>query len=187
MIFDLGEVCLRGIEREDFTKGLYKWANDQEVTNYMITGLKPSIKDNMVDLYERTRNSGEEVVFSIVEKENDGLIGLVGLYRIDTQIRSAEFRIIIGEKEYWGKGIGTECCKKIIDYGFESLNLNKVWLGVNEENVGGMKSYRKAGFSIEGILKDEVYRNGRYYGVVRMSILKRSWAESMAKTRKKKK
>ncbi len=167
---------LRGIEREDFTKGLYKWANDKEVTHYMVTGLKPSIKDNMGDLYERTRNSGEEIVFAILNKESD-LIGLTGLYRINPQVRSAEFRIIIGERDYWGKGIGTECCKQMIEYGFSNLNLNKVWLGVNEENKGALQSYMNAGFSTEGVLRDDVYRNARYYDLVRMSILRRCWEE----------
>ncbi len=177
MTFDLGKVYLRGIEKEDFTEGLYKWANDQEVTHYMVTGLKPSIRDSMAELYEKTRNDLSEIVFSIVEKKNNNLIGLVGLYRIDPQVSSAEFRIIIGEKDYWGKGIGTECCTKMIDYAFESLNLNKVWLGVNEENKGALQSYRNVGFSIEGVLKEEVYRNNRYYDLVRMSILRECWEE----------
>ena len=177
---DLGKIYLRGIKKEDYTEGLYNWANDDGVTHYMVTGLKPSIKESMEKLYNDIINNNAELVFTIVDKETDKAIGLVGLYSINLQVRSAEFRIIIGEKSFWGKGIGTECTKWIISYAFRSLNLNKVWLGVNEENLGAVKSYQKSGFVYEGKLRQEVYRNNQYYDIIRMSILKKEWERNNA-------
>ena len=60
----------------------------------------------------------------------------------------------------------------MIDYGFDKLNLNKIWLGVNSENKAAVKSYKAAGFVEEGVLRQEIYRNGRYYDATRMSILR---------------
>lgn len=174
----LNDVYLRGIQKEDFTERMYNWANDDEVTHYMFTGLKPSTKEGMEKWFNDTINSinsNSEVVFTIVDKESDKPIGLVGLYSINHQIHSAEFRIIIGEKSYWGKGIGSECARWVIGYAFRSLNMNKVWLGVNEENLGAVKSYEKAGFIHEGRLRQEIYRNNRYYDAVKMSLLKSEW------------
>ncbi len=173
--FSLKEVYLRGIQKEDFTEGLFYWANDQEITHYMYIGLRPSIKEQMEKLYLDTINNEKEIVFAIVDKENDKAIGLVGLYQINYHVRSAEFRILIGDKTYWGKGIGTECAKAIIDYAFKNINLNKVWLGVSEENLGAVKSYEKSGFVFEGKLRKEIYRNNKYYDAIRMSILKEEW------------
>lgn len=173
----LNNVYLRGIKKEDFSEGLYSWANDDEVTHYMITGTKPSIKEKMEQLYQDTINNQSEIVFAIVDSKTDHTIGLVGLYQINNHIHSTEFRIIIGEKEFWGKGIGTECATWIIGYAFKNLNLNKVWLGVNEGNKGAIKSYEKSGFIKEGILRKEIYRNNIYYNAIRMSILKEEWKE----------
>lgn len=176
--FSLKEVYLRGIQKEDFIEGLSYWANDQEVTHYMVTGLKPSTKEGMEKLYNDTISSilnGTEVVFTLVDKQSGKAIGIVGLYQINSQVRSAEFRILIGDKNFWGKGIGTECTNILVDYAFRNLNLNKVWLGVNEENLGAVKSYEKAGFVKEGKLRQEVYRNNKYYDAIRMSILRSEW------------
>ncbi len=176
--FSLKEVYLRGIQKEDFTEGLFYWANDQEVTQYMVTGLKPSTKEGMEKLYNDTISSiqgGTEVVFAIVERQSGKNIGIVGLYQINQQVRSVEFRILIGDKSFWRKGIGTECTNILVDYAFRNLNLNKVWLGVNEENLGAVKSYEKAGFFREGKLRQEVYRNNKYYDAIRMSLLRNEW------------
>jgi RimJ/RimL family protein N-acetyltransferase len=87
-------------------------------------------------------------------------------------MRTAEFRVFLGNKTFWNRGIGTESTKLMVVYGFEKMNLNRIWLGVNTENIGGVHAYEKAGFAKEGILRQEQYRNFRYYDVIRMSILR---------------
>ena len=162
---------LRGAEKEDFTEHLYNWANDNEVCKFMLTGINPSNKEKMEEEYEQLIK-GDNVVFAIVDKHSKRTIGLAGLYGIRWQPRIAEFRIIIGDRSFWNKGIGTETARLIIKHAFDNLNLNKVFLGVNSDNTGALKSYEKAGFVKEGVLRQEVYRNGRYYDATRFSILR---------------
>ncbi len=100
------------------------------------------------------------------------MIGIAGLYDISWVPRSAEFRIAIGEKEFLGKGFGTEATNLIVKYAFEKLNLNRVHLGVNAEDERANKCYKKAGFFLEGTKREQVYRNGRYYDVNFYSILR---------------
>lgn len=173
--FSLEAVYLRGITREDFTSNLLNWSNDQEVTHYMYTGIRPGVPEAMDKLYEQTASAQDEVVFTIVAKDSERAIGLSGLYAIKPQARHAEFRIIMGDKSYWGRGIGTAVTRQVVDYGFKSLNLNKVWLGVNRDNQRAFKSYEQVGFKQEGVLRDEIFRNGRYYDAVRMSVLASEW------------
>ncbi|MEK6858024.1 MAG: GNAT family protein, partial [Nanoarchaeota archaeon] len=71
-----------------------------------------------------------------------------------------------------------EVTKLLVQYAFDKLNLNKVYLGVNVENIGAVKSYEKTGFVHEGRLREEVYRNGRYYDVHKMSILRSEWLKT---------
>ncbi len=165
---------LGGIEREDFLTLVYKWANDQEVCHYLETGLKPSNKETFSKIYDEILKKND-IVFIIYDKKTNKEIGIAGLYEFDFQKRSAEFRIIIGEKEFWKKGIGTEVLKLLVKYAFENLNLHKIRLGYNEKNKGAEASYSKAGFVKEGTWRDEIYRNNKYYNAIFMSILKEEY------------
>ncbi len=60
----------------------------------------------------------------------------------------------------------------MVVHGFEKLNLNRIYLGVNAENKSGVRAYEKSGFTREGVLRQEQYRNFRYYDVIRMGILR---------------
>ena len=172
--FIVGEkIYLRGLEKNDLSGNMFQWVNDPEVTYFMMMrGERPNSMELMEEEYERYTRSKNDVVFGIVDKKTDTLIGRVGLYDIHRISHFGEFRIIIGEKEYWNKGYGTEATKLTVQYGFETLNLSKVWLHTNAENKGAIKAYENAGFVHEGVLRQEIYRNGRYYDAVRMSILR---------------
>lgn len=174
--FIVGEkIYLRGLEKKDLADNMFNWANDSDVTRYMYTGLKPNNLELLEKEYDQLISSDKDVVMAIVDKQTDEHVGNVGLYSINWLYRSAEYRIIIGEKDFWGKGYGLEAAKLIIEYGFDKLNLNKIWLGVNAENSSAVKSYRNAGFVEEGVLRQEIYRNSKYYDAVRMSILREEY------------
>lgn len=163
---------LRALEKSDLAGNMFQWANDSDVTHYMFMGAVPNTMERLEGEYEQLLNSKNDVVLAVIDKKTDIHIGNVGLYAINWISRSAEFRIIIGEKDYWNKSYGTEATKLTVEYAFEKLNLNKVWLGVNAEHKGAIKTYEKAGFVNEGVLRQEIYRNGKYYDAVRMSILR---------------
>jgi [ribosomal protein S5]-alanine N-acetyltransferase len=170
-------IYLRGLRREDLRGNMFNWANDEEITYYMYMGLKPNCIDVMEKEYDALVNSNKDIAFAVIDKDKSSHIGNVGLYEINWLYRSAEYRIVIGEKNYWNKGYGTQAANLVIGYGFDKLNLNKIWLGVNAENKNAIKSYKNTGFIEEGLLRDEIYRNGRYYDAVRMSILRNEFYE----------
>lgn len=171
-------IYFRAIEKEDFTERLCKWRNDPEVTRLLFQGILPTTKEVVEEEYEQLVRSKNDVVFSIVDKQTDTQIGFVGLYQINWIAKSGEMRIFIGEKEAWNKGYGTEATKMIVSYGFERLNLNRIWAGSNIENIGSWKSEEKAGFRKEGILRQEMYCNGKYFDVVRSGILRDEYLQS---------
>lgn len=174
--FIIGEkVYLRALEKNDLVGNMFQWANDSGVTHYMFMGAVPNTMERLEEEYEQLLNSKNDVVLAAIDQKTDIHIGNVGLYVINWINRSAEFRIIIGEKEYWNKGYGSELTKLTVTYGYEKLNLNKIWLGVNKDNKSAVKTYEKAGFVYEGNLRQEIYRNGQYYDAVRMSILRNEY------------
>lgn len=169
------KIYLRGLEKEDLTGNYFQWANDSEVTHYMFMGAVPNNIQLLEEEYDKLIRSEHDVVFAIIDKKTDTHIGNAGLYTINWISRSAEYRTIIGEKKFWGKGYGTEATKLVLEYAFDKLNLNKVWLGVNAENTAAVKCYENAGFIREGVLREEIYRNGKYYNAIRMSVLRKEY------------
>src|SRR5579864_5597197 len=151
------QVYLRSLERADLA-AMADWLNDSEVTRLLFMGLWPA--------------NVEALTCGVCDAKTEACVGTTGLYRIQWVMRTGEFRIFLGDKKVWNRGMGTECAKLMLNYGFEKLNLNKVWLGVNSENIGGVRAYEKAGFVHEGILRQEQYRNFRYYDAIRMSMLR---------------
>jgi RimJ/RimL family protein N-acetyltransferase len=100
------------------------------------------------------------------------LIGTFAFDSIDWHNRSAEFGIMIGEKSYWNQGYGTEAVRLLTHHGFKTLNLNRIFLHVFENNTRAIRAYEKAGFIHEGRERQAEFTDGRYIDVLRMSMLK---------------
>lgn len=178
------KVYLRGIEREDLKGDYFQWPNDWEVTKFMFRGDRPSRMEILEDYYNHVIRSPTDIELIIVDKKSDKPIGVAGLHNINWIGRTAEYRIMIGDKSFWSKGYGTEVANLMLFYAFDRLNINRVWLGVNAEQKGGIQSYKNSGFKEEGVLRQEQYRNGRYYDIVRMSILREEYYSKHAKGKK---
>lgn len=169
---------LRGIVKDDLSGNMVNWVNDVEVTEFMVMGVVPgsgSIYCSWESLeveFERLQKSKHDVIFAIVDRETDEMIGTVGLYEINWLARHAEFRIVIGEKNYWGTGLGTKVTEVVVKYGFEKLNLHKVYLGCNADDKRANRCYEKVGFIKEGTIRDYHFRNGRYYDANLYSLLR---------------
>jgi diamine N-acetyltransferase len=91
---------------------------------------------------------------------------------INWRIHSAEVGIFIGDKTEWNKGYGTEVMRLLLQHGFENLNLNRIFLRVDEHNLGGIRCYEKAGFIHEGRLRQANFHEGKYYDHLIMSVLR---------------
>lgn len=166
------KLYLRPLEPDDYGVRMPLWMSDREVTRYMERGTFPLSREVHLQRYEELLSASDELEMAVVTKADDTTVGVAGLHRIAWIVRSAEFRILLGDRQCWGAGLGTEALHLFVAYAFEYLNLEKVWLGVNEENERAVASYEKAGLAREGVLRREIYRNGRYYNAVRMGIVR---------------
>lgn len=184
-IFLAGErLVLRPLTPEDASI-LAPWMNDDEVTYFMFTGQRPITVGQLSEEIRRQAENPAHAVFLIEDRATRKPIGYAGLYDIHPTARKAEFRILLGAKEFWNKGYGTEVTELLTFYGFDRLNLNKVWLGVTGDNIGAVRAYEKAGFKAEGRLRQELYRNSRYYDAIRMSVLRDEYYPAMQETHAK--
>ncbi len=170
-------IRLRAVESDDLPR-FVEWLNDPEVTAGLLFTLPLASWDEK-RWFENLANCPiEERPLALDAGQPDGSwahIGNVGLHQIEWTNRAAEFGIFIGDKSYWNNGYGTEATRLVLKHGFETLNLNRIYLYVFETNPGAVRTYEKAGFTHEGQLRQSIYRNGRYIDVFLMSILRSEW------------
>ncbi len=165
-------VYLRPLHRADAARTV-PWVNDPEVTR-SVTLHRPMNVESQEEFVTRPA-SPSDVIFGIATKDPDVLIGTTGLHRIDARDRKAIYGIVIGDKSAWGKGYGTEVTGLMLEYAFLTLNMNRVALEVIEFNERGIRCYEKVGFSREGVLRHDAYREGRYWDTIVMGILRTEW------------
>ena len=169
-------VRLTQIDREDLPN-FVKWFQDYEVKRFLGTDIRPFTVEIEQEWLDRVLTESDEYHFSIRTLDGNRLIGNCGLFGFDWRNRLAEFGIVIGEQDSWGRGFGTDAARVIQRFAFGELNLNRLWLRVFDFNPRGMRSYEKAGFVPEGTLRAALYREGGYHDVHVMSILQSEWRD----------
>ena len=161
----MSQLRLRPLEREDL-HFVHDLDNNETVMHYWFEEPYEAFVE-LRDLYDKHIHDQSERRF-IAEQEHEP-VGLVELVEINHIHRRAEFQIIIAPK-HQGKGYSKYATKLAMDYAFMVLNLYKLSLIVDCENVRALKVYRKLGFQEEGILRHEFFVEGEYRDVLRMAI-----------------
>ncbi|MHC1781530.1 MAG: GNAT family N-acetyltransferase [Anaerolineaceae bacterium] len=171
-------IRLRALEKSDLPAAV-AWLNDPEVTENLLTDTPLSLEMEEIWYRKMLENPVEEHVLAIEMKTQDGwrLIGTTAFHHVDWKNRIGEYGIMIGEKSQWGKGYGYETTLLMLRYGFNTLNLNKVFLFAIETNSRGIRVYEKAGFVHEGRLRQDIHKNGHYLDVFVMSVLRDEWKD----------
>lgn len=171
--------CLDGylIRRPELSdlEQLYQYKNDVEITSLLGGFSTGYSRTDLTEWIEFHRKRKDEALWAIVDAASEHCIGHVGLYHIDHRIRTAEFAIMIGDRSYWGKGIGRSCTKFAVQYGFSELNLNRISLSAMASNERATGLYQSLGFKLEGRLRQAQYKGSRYVDVILMSLLREEY------------
>ena len=175
-------IRLRRDERADIAM-FVEWLNDPEVSRYLSMTMPISMAneeqwfENTLKLPAAEQPFAIEIRETSPEKETEAwrLIGNCSFMDVDNTARSAEAGLFIGDKSCWNKGYGTEIMRLLLQIGFGTLNLNRVFLRVDEDNKGGIRAYEKAGFVHEGRLRQAVFRDGQYGDLLIMSVVRSEW------------
>lgn len=175
------QIRFRAIEKEDLPS-FVRWLNDPEVKEGLFMLYPLSLAEEEEWFATMLKKAPRERPMAIEiqpdpKKEFWVFVGNCGLFDINLENRSAEIGIHIGEKEYWDKGFGTRAMGLILDHGFATMNLHRIYLRVYESNLRAIRAYEKAGFIIEGKMREAQYLNGRYQDVLLMSVLRQEWEQ----------
>jgi diamine N-acetyltransferase len=168
MIIKGERIVLRAAEREDLPR-FVQWLNDPAVLKYF-GGVLPMSLDHEEAWFSNMLRDPSVCNFSI---DLEGThIGGGGFTRIDWRNRSAEVGLFIGLPELWGQGLGYDILHALLLFGFEQLNLHRIYLRVYAENKRAVHLYERLGFQHEGRWRDGEFRHGCYHDILWMSMLR---------------
>ncbi len=166
-----GERVALGPLRRDLLPLFLRWINDLEVLRFLGPSMRPMSLEAEEEWYAQASKAENQASFTIYEKARLRPIGNTNLGKINHTHRTAEFGIMIGDKESWGKGYGTEVTRLMLDYGFTCLGLHNISLWVHAANEPGIRAYQRAGFRMAGRLRQNLRLGGRAYDDILMDCL----------------
>ena len=168
--FYLREICVSD------AKVTHTWRNDADVIEGLGSPYRfVNLQAEETWFADYQNNRATQLRLAIVNNKNEKLIGMGSLVKIDSISRSAEFSLQIGDKDFWGMGIGKWVTKSIMSHAFNHLNLNRIYLYVLDENKRAQAVYHAAGFQNEGILREAVFKDGEYKDLIVMSVIRREF------------
>lgn len=165
-------VYLRPLSLEDAKSNYVNWLNDEEICRYNAHHRFVNTEEKTREYIQSINSSKNNLVLAICSKEDDKHIGNVSIQNINYIDSNAEFAIIMGEKDYHGKGLAYEASKLIIDHAFNSLNLHRIYCGTSEKNISMQKLATKLNMKKEGVLKEAIFKEGSYLDIVLYGLIK---------------
>lgn len=166
------KVKLREYRKEDMILA-QKFLNDAKVKRLMNPNIPFLYTYEDEEKWFQSQSAMNDLYnFAIETLEEKKYIGGCGINKLDWKNSVATIGIFIGNEDYWSKGYGSDALNILIKFIFEQMNIHKIKLGVYSYNKRAIKCYEKCGFKKEGVLREELFRDGKYHDVIIMGILK---------------
>jgi ribosomal-protein-alanine N-acetyltransferase len=165
------KVYLRALQESDADGNYLGWFNDAEVCAENSHHRFPMTRESLLHYVRAIDSSPDDFVMAIVATEADVHIGNIALQSIDRLNRSAEYAIVLGEKDYWRGGYGREASDLLIRHGFDQLNLQRIYLGTPENNAGMRRLAESLGMREEGRQRRAFFKNGAYEDIILYGLL----------------
>ena len=169
--FICDDYFLRALQESDLEGPYPSWFEDQEVCRYNSHGKFFKTAAYFREFFNGL-NSEKQLVWAICHK-TDGHIGNISLQEISFINRNAEFAILLGDKRHWGKGVALAAGKKLIQHGFQKLNLERIYCGTANTNEAMNKLALALGMVEEGRRKAHLYLDGEWVDLIEYGLLKR--------------
>lgn len=157
-------ISLRAFEKKDIANKV-NWINDSRNNQFLHYDI-PLNKEKTLQWY---KNKNNRFRYDCVIEVNNKPVGVIGLLNIDQLNHKAEYYITIGDVDFKGKGVATQATHLILKYAFKVLNLNKVYLNVDADNIPAVNFYKKFGFVQEGYFKEDLYFKGKLIDRIRFA------------------
>jgi RimJ/RimL family protein N-acetyltransferase len=169
--------------RSENLPDVIRWYRDPEVARLTRYQVRPMSEDEIERFFLGRLMAPDALGYAIHVRTTDRLVGLTTFSSLDADNGSVLFHITIGERDAWGQGYGTEATGLMVAHAFERLGLHRVGLSVFSFNTRAIRAYEKAGFRIEGRLRQAIARDGRYWDEIQMGVLRDEWLAAAGASR----
>lgn len=166
-------MLLRPLRKETDLEACLRWINDPEVNHYLKIYL-PMPAQGEAEWFDSIAKSRSDIVLAI-ETLTGKFIGTMGLHRINWKDRVATTGALIGEKEYWGKGYGTDAKMILLDYAFNTINLRKICSSVFSFNKRSLRYLLHTGYKVEGVRRKQIFKQGKYWDEIILGLFRQDW------------
>lgn len=168
-------LVLRKITMED-AEDIYDYASDEEVPRYMTWNTHKNIDNTkaFINFILKRYEMDDAGEWGIILKRTGRLIGCIGFANKDEINRRAEVGYVLSRK-YWGQGIMPEALRRILQFGFEEMGLNRIECCHFLPNERSGRVMQKAGMSFEGIAREKFYKKEKYWDLKQYAIIKADW------------
>lgn len=165
------KVYLNALEPADVNDTYLGWLNDPEVMRYLGSAGTWATRESLLKYLERFQDGVSDLILAIRERSTRLHLGNVTINHVDWTLRKGHLGILIGRKEYWGKGYALEALRLFLDHLFRVVGLHKVTAGAPIDNAASIITLKKLGFRTEGMLRHEALVDGAYRDVVWLGLL----------------
>ena len=160
---------IRVLKPNEVTENYVKWFLDKNVTKYSENQYREFSFETQVTYVDNCLKNENISLYGIFENKRH--IGNVTLDNINFIHKRAELTYIIGERDFWGKGIAKRAITEIIKIARQEFKLNKLYAGTASNNIASKKVLEFNGFILEGVRKKHLYLNNKYedqldYGLI---------------------
>ena len=167
-------VYLRALEPDDYLTSI-KWRNDDQIWS-LLGGEKYFVSERYEKKWiEDAIFDSNNIRLAVCLKADNRYIGNVSITNINKSNRSGISNILIGNRDCWGKGVGSEAYRLLLEYAFNEKGFHRIEALVLESNVASIKMHQKCGYKIEGTLRDSVFKNGRWQNQILLSIIEKDF------------
>jgi RimJ/RimL family protein N-acetyltransferase len=171
----LGGLVVLRRHRNENLRAFQSWYSDPEVARLTRYQSGPLSADEIQRFFYGRIMGSDFLAMAIHVRESDRLVGTCAFSQLDGDNGSTLFHITIGERDAWGHGYGSEATELMVAHAFTRLALHRVALTVFEFNVRAIRTYEKCGFAVEGRARGAIFRDGRFWDEIHMSILAPEW------------
>ena len=165
-------IKLEIFKEEDFSR-LINWVDSEELM-YIFSAERfryPLTHEQLTNYI----NTKDRIAYKVINKSTNEIIGHADFSKINKLSKNARIcSVLIGEKEYRNKGLGTKIIDELVSIGFNKMKLHRIDLGVFDFNKSAIKCYEKCGFKIEGLFEENLKFKNNYWSTYNMSILNKN-------------
>jgi [ribosomal protein S5]-alanine N-acetyltransferase len=174
-VLETDRLLLRELIEND-AADIFEYASDKEITEFVIWETHNSKQDSLefIKFTQEQFVKKRSIVWGIELKSGKNIVGTISFVNIYSSHKCGEIGYVLSKKN-WNKGIVTEAMNAIINYGFETMDLNRIEAHCEEANIGSWKVMEKAGMKFEGVLREKIFLKERFRSMKMYSVLKSEW------------